>query len=223
MHIAQDGLNAQMQTFLAGFMQRLTPPDRQAILDAAAAVKAAKDGDTLLREGDIAPDFTLPDQHGRPTRLYEQLQYGPVGIMFVRGGWCPVCTLALRAYQAALPAIHDLGGSLFAVTPQPPDRCSTMAERDLLAFPTLSDRNNEVAARYGIVYDLPEMLRPVYLRLGHDLPHVNKTGDWRLPLPATYLVDRGGRIVVADAPPTIYHRLEPATLIAALQGLRVDA
>ncbi len=223
MQTGRDGLNAQMQIFLNGFMQRLSPADQRALLEATAAVQSAQGNDALLRVGDVAPDFSLPDQHGRETRLYDQLRYGPVGIIFVRGGWCPVCTLALRAYQAALPAIHDAGGSLFAVTPQPPDRCSTMAERDLLAFPTLSDHRNEVAGRYGIVYDLPKVLRPLYLRLGHDLPVVNKTGDWQLPLPATYLVDTGGRIVVADAPPTIYHRLEPATLVAAVQGLRVDA
>ena len=223
MQIGRDSLKAQLDTFFNGFLDRLAPADRQTVLAANQRLSATRASAPVLQVGDLAPDFTLPNQHGRPTQLSEQLQYGPVVVMFVRGGWCPFCTLTLRAYQAALPAIHEAGGSLFALTPQPPDHCTTMAERDLLAFPTLSDRGNTVAARYGVVYELPESLRPFYLRLGHDLPRINGTGDWRIPLPATFLVGTDGRIALADTQAVRHQRLEPATLVDALKSLRVDA
>ena len=223
MHSGQDTLQSQLQTFYRGFMNRLAPEDRQAILDATAALSAGSAHAAPLAVGDQAPDFTLPDQHGRLTRLSDQLRYGPVALLFVRGGWCPFCTITLRAYQAALPAIHDAGGTLFAVTPQPLDRCSTMAERDLLAFATLSDANNAVATQYGIVCEVPATVRSLYQRLGHDLPRLNRTGDWRLPLPATFLVAMDGRITLADTQTSFQQRLEPAALIAGLQTLNVAA
>ena len=222
MQIHHDSLRSQLHCFYQGFLSRLGPADRQAITEANAAMRAASSCARMPEMGDLAPDFALPNQHGRLMRLSEQLRYGPVVVMFVRGGWCPFCTITLRAYQAALPAIHEAGGSLFALTPQPPDRCSTMAERDLLAFSTLSDAGNAVADRYAVVYEVPEVVRPLYLRLGHDLPRINKTGNWRVPLPATFLVGMDGRVALADAQPSLEERLEPAKLLATLQRLSVD-
>ena len=223
MQLDQRRLQSQLHSFYNGFMDRLAPDDREAIIDAHARLSDFSAQAPTLKVGDEAPDFTLPNQHGRLTRLADQLRIGPVAVLFVRGEWCPFCALTLRAYQAALPAIHEAGGSLFALTPQPPDRCTTMAERDLLAFPTLSDAGNKVAERYGIVYDMPTTVRPLYLRLGHDLPRINCTGDWRLPLPATFLVGTDGRIALADVQTSFQERLDPAVLIAKLQSLDSQA
>ncbi len=223
MQTARDSLTSQLQIFLTGFMNRLGPADREALAQANSLVAVTPSARPALQVGDRAPDFALPNQHGRMTRLHDQLRYGPVAVMFVRGGWCPFCTLTLRAYQAALPDIHEAGSSLFALTPQPSDRCSTMAERDLLAFSTLSDKGNAVAEQYGVAYEIPEVARPLYLRLGHDLPRINGTGDWRVPLPATFLVAMDGTIALADAQRSLYQRLEPAALVSAMANLPVDA
>ena len=219
MQLDQRQLKRQLHSFYDGFMDRLAPDDRRAVMDSHATLGATSVHERIVKPRDAAPDFTLPDQHGHLTRLSDQLRYGPVALLFVRGEWCPFCTITLRAYQAALPAIHEAGGSLFALTPQPPARCSTMAERDLLAFPTLSDTGNAVADRYGIVYEAPTAVRPLYLRLGHDIPRINQTGDWRLPLPATFLVGTDGRVALADAQTSFQERLDPAVLIAKLQSL----
>ena len=223
MQLDQRRLQNQLHSFYDGFMGRLAPDDRKAIVDAHARVSEFSAQASALKVGDEAPDFTLADQHGRLTRLADQLHVGPVAVLFVRGEWCPFCALTLRAYQAALPAIHEAGGSLFALTPQPPDRCTTMAERDLLAFSTLSDAGNKVAERYGIVYEMPTLVRPLYLRLGHDLPEINRTGDWRLPLPATFLVGTDRRIALADVQTSFQERLDPAVLVAKLQSLASQA
>src|SRR6516225_3048623 len=52
-----------------------------------------------LKEGALAPDFILPDAHGRVVKLSHLLAQGPVAMTFYRGQWCPYCHLALRAYQ----------------------------------------------------------------------------------------------------------------------------
>src|SRR5690242_3900027 len=58
--------------------------------------------DSALKEGEQAPDFTLPDALGHPVTLSQVLTQGPVIIIFYRGQWCPYCNLELRAYQKAL-------------------------------------------------------------------------------------------------------------------------
>ncbi len=221
----QNGISLarQLNAFNAGFLQRLAPLDRQAVEAAAGRLRADVEHRQILEPGAPAPDFALADQYGGVVRLSERLALGPVVLLFVRGGWCPFCTLTLRAYQAFLPAIHDAGADLLAITPQRRDTSSIMAERDLLAFPTLSDHDSQVAEAYGISYEMDPALRPLYLRLGHDLPRLNGTGNWRIPLPATFVIGRDGRVVLAHLEPTIYRRLEPATALSALQGLTVPA
>jgi len=56
--------------------------------------------------------------------------------------------------------------------------------------------------------------------LGIDLPAHNGDQSYELPLPATYVIDRGGiiRAVFADA--DYVKRMEPAEILAALRTLK---
>ena len=85
----------------------------------------------------------------------------------------------------------------------------------------LSDPGGIVSDRYGIMIDLPEVIRPLYLRLGHDLPRINGTGNWRLPRASTFVLARDGRIALAHAGETQRHRLEPEAAIEAVRRLTV--
>lgn len=71
----------------------------------------------LCREGEQAPDFTLPDALGRAVTLSDLLKQGPVVMAFYRGAWCPYCNLQLHAYQQVFPQIQVLGASLVAISP----------------------------------------------------------------------------------------------------------
>ena len=206
-------LAEQLACFKAMMLARMAPADADMLRQSEAALAAA--GADMPRVGDAAPDFTLPDQHGRPVRLRDRLALGPVAVLFTRGGWCPFCTMWLRAWAGALPALQDAGGDLLAVSPQPVPACGSVAERDLLAYPVLSDRDGAVAAAYGVDWEVPEAVRPLYLRLGHDLPVVNGDGRWRAPLPAVFVVGRDGRVVLAHADRVTSRRLDPADVIAA--------
>ncbi len=69
----------------------------------------------------------------------------------------------------------------------------------------------------------PPALRPLYCRLGHDLPRINRTGDWRVPLPATFIIGTDGRVVHADVQPVAHRRMEPSAVVRVLERLRVHA
>jgi len=77
---------------------------------------------TEAAPGDRMPDGNLLDVAGQPTTLAAALSSRPGVIVFYRGGWCPYCNIALRAYQAQLvPALAEQGISLVAISPQSPD------------------------------------------------------------------------------------------------------
>ena len=113
---------------------------------------------SALREGDVAPDFALPDTHGHVLALKTLLDRGPVVISFYRGGWCPFCNIELRGLQRVLPEIVQVGASLVAISPQLPDNSLSTEEKNRLTFPVLSDVGNIVAKRFGIVFTLPTAL-----------------------------------------------------------------
>ena len=220
MHMGNDSLKKQLETFRDGFLARLPPGDRAMVLSAADELRARAEERKSPRVGDIAPAFALPDEHGRIVHLAERLANGPVVLLFVRGGWCPFCTLTLRAYQAVLPEIHAAGADLLAISPQPAGSCSAMAERDLLAFSTLSDQGMSVARRYGLDYEMAPFLRALYTRLGHDLPRIYQTGTWVVPFSASFIIGQDGRVVRAHIDTAPHHRLEPADALKTLRTLR---
>ena len=223
MRSVQASLSTELKMFRAAMLQRLPPHERDAMAPSEAEIRSALRDRPVPQPGTVAPDFALPDQHGAMVRLTDRLSQGPVVVVFIRGGWCPFCTLTLRAYQAALPAIHDAGADLLAITPQPATTCSEMAERDLLAFQTLSDVDNRVAGAYGIAFETHPAIRPMLERLGHDVPRINGTGNWVVPLPATFVIGPDRRVVLAHFDSAQYQRLDPMEAIATLQALPVPA
>ena len=83
----------------------------------------------------------------------------------------------------------------------------------------LKDAGNHVAARYGLVHSLPPDLQAIYAKNGIDLPAVNGDGTWTLPMPALFVLDRGGIIHAVDADPDYTKRPEPSDSIAVLDRL----
>lgn len=87
------------------------------------------------------------------------------------------------------------------------------------SFEMLRDFGNRVAEAYGLVFTLPEDLQAIYRERGIDLARGNGDGTWRLPVPARFVIDRGGIIRAVDADPDYTRRSEPAETVAILKGL----
>lgn len=149
--------------------------------------------------GDIAPDFILRDPRGRNTSLKTALRSGPVVLNFYRGGWCPFCNLELNALQRALPKFKEAGAQLIAISPESPDNSLSTIEKHKLEFSVLSDIQSNVARQYGILYQVPSYLIPVYEKFGVDIKSHNASDKLELPLPATYVINTNQVIMYAFA------------------------
>ena len=89
-----------------------------------------------------------------------------------------------------------------------------------LSFELLRDLGNHVSEAYGLAFTLPDDLREIYVKFGIDLAKGNGDGTWRLPMPARFVIDRGGIIRAADADPDYTRRPEPARTVEVLRALR---
>jgi peroxiredoxin len=207
--MASKSLGQQLAAFHDALLDRLNPAEAGKVSLAEKHLAVSGLEQHAVQPGQLAPDFSLPDQSGRMVRLADQLAQGPVVLIFFRGGWCPFCTLTLRAYQAVLPALRREGAELLAVSPQQQTTCCATADSNLLRFPLLADHGNVA----------PE-LRVFLKRLGHDLPRINLTDDWRVPLPATFVIAQDGRIAASHVMPVVHKRMEPADALAAVRRLQ---
>ncbi len=124
----------------------------------------------------------------------------------------------MRAYQSILPQIRAVGARLLAVSSQTPDNSLTTAEKNGLAFDVLSDSGSELTRAYGLVFRLPDSLRPYYDRIGVSLEQYNGDDSWQLPIPATYVVGQDGIVRFAYLDPDYTRRLEPAELLEVLRS-----
>ena len=123
--------------------------------------------------------------------------------------------------QLELDQITSSGAQLIAISPQLPDQSLVLQEEEHLDFHMLYDAQNRVAKAFGLVFALPQALRPVYAEFGINLPVANGDDTFELPVPATYVVDKNSRIILdfMDVNHTI--RLEPSRIVESLLTIAV--
>ncbi|WP_333781293.1 peroxiredoxin-like family protein [Oceanirhabdus sp. W0125-5] len=124
--------------------------------------------------------------------------------------------MELGGYQEILPEIHSKGAQLVAISPELPDNSLSLSEKLELDFEILSDLNNEIAKKFGIVFELSDELKPLYEKFGVDLPKTQGNKNFELPVPATYVVDGDGTIILAHLDIDYTRRLEPEEVLEVL-------
>ncbi|MBY0612539.1 MAG: AhpC/TSA family protein [Beijerinckiaceae bacterium] len=176
--------------------------------------------DHSAKAGDRFPATSnLRDAHNAPFDLSMLMGKRPTVVTFYRGGWCPYCNLELKAYQSLIPEIEAHGAALVAISPELPDHSLSTAEKNGLSFAVLSDVGGKLASALGIRFTLSEAVLPYYEKAGHALPERNGDGEWALPMPATFVVDKGGLIAAAFIEPDYRKRLEPRDVLQVLSSL----
>ncbi len=172
-----------------------------------------------LKVGDVVPNFVLPNKNGQLIEIQEILKQGTAVISFYRGTWCRFCSLELKALQQALPAIHMLGGTLVAISPQTFIDSSDNLEE--FKFEKLVDKRNQVARQFGIVFEVPEKSRIHYENIGISLPRYNGYESFELPIPATFIVNKDSIIHYAFVDLDFTERLDPVEIVTILRRMAV--
>ena len=187
---------------------------------ATAELIASGAAERALKAGDRAPEFTLKDAEGREVSSRELLAKGPLVVTFYRGVWCPYCNLDLQALQEALPAVTARGAQLVAISPQTQSSSRKSQRDNKVTFVILSDPGNEVAARFGLRFELPDYLIALYRdTFKNDLPRTNGDSSWTLPMPARYVIGTDGVIAYAEVNPDYTHRPDPEELLPVLSAM----
>ena len=197
--------------------RNLVPAERLAISERSVEeLFATGVEEKILPVGAQAPEFALQDASSKMVRSQDMLALGPLVIKFFRGRWCPYCVTELEAWRDLYPQLRERGVLLAAIGPQTARQNDFMVDQHRLPFAVLSDPGCELAEKFGLAYTVPEYLRDYYLSILINIPFVNGESSWRLPLPATYVIGRDGRILFSEAHADFRVRPDPEEALASL-------
>jgi peroxiredoxin len=127
--------------------------------------------------------------------------------------------LELEALGEAAGQFKEKGAVMVAVSPQLITYNKAIKEEKSLSFEILSDPGNQIAAKYGIKYKMPDDLIKIYKRFGVKVDEHNGDGSWTLPMPARLIIDQDGVIRYAEINPDYTERPEPEDTLTAVDDL----
>ncbi len=128
--------------------------------------------------------------------------------------------MELEALQQIDSEVRALGARIVAITPEL-ERYTRAVHRKLnLSFDLLSDLHLKIAEQFGLTFTFPDYLRELYKSFGSTLDRFNDEPEYRLPMPARYVVDTTGVIRAAEVNVDYTIRPDPAETLKTLKELR---
>jgi thioredoxin-dependent peroxiredoxin len=152
-----------------------------------------------MNEGDVAPDFELPNQDGNPVSL-SGLRGRKVVLYFYPRADTPGCTTQACGVRDHLPDYERADAVVLGVSPDPVEAVKRFHDKQGLNFTLLADEDHAVAERYGVWVEKS--------RYGKTSWGVERT---------TFLLDEDGRVtrVLRRVKPDEHDRLVLDALGAA--------
>jgi peroxiredoxin len=174
-------------------------------------------GDAAPMPGDVMPPFVLPDDAGRIVSLEELTAKGPVAVTFHRGHWCPYCRISINTLARATERIEALGASIVAIVPEREEFTAELKFEASVPFPVLTDLDNGYALSLNLAVWVGADLQKHMEGRGRTLPDFMGNDSWVLPIPATFVVGRDGRVKARFVDPDYRRRMAVEDLLEALK------
>lgn len=215
-------LNAPLRErlkIIADEVRRLSAVFAEAVDVFVGRLQAAEAGSTAPAIGDTLPDFILPDQNGKLVSLAALLSEGPVIVAFLRGHWCPYCQTTAVALAEIADAAAASGARIVAVSPESRKYSQRLSADSHGKFPIVTDVDNGYALALNLAIWVDDDMARLIAGAGWDIPSYQTAKSWVLPIPATFVLDREGRVVARYVNADYRTRMEVDEILAALEAL----
>lgn len=103
----------------------------------------------MVKVGESAPDFTLPDQNGAPVSL-SNLRGKTVVLFFYPKADTSGCTTEACGFRDSKAPFDEKGVVLLGMSPDPVSAQSKFAAKYDLPMQLLADEGHKVAEKYGV-------------------------------------------------------------------------
>ena len=127
--------------------------------------------------------------------------------------------MELEALQAINSEVRALGAQIVVLTAELERYTRALHKKLNLTFDILTDLHLKTAEQFRLVFTLPDYLRDLYKAFGNALDRFHDEPQFRLPIPARYLVDKQGIIRAAEVNADYTIRPEPSETLRQLRML----
>jgi thioredoxin-dependent peroxiredoxin len=128
----------------------------------------------MLKVGELAPEFTAQDQHGKTITLAGLLERGRLVLYFYPKDFTPVCTAQACTFRDASTELSSLSANVVGVSGDAVDSHQRFSEKHSVPFSLIADPERRIIKPYRA-----------------NLPIINHT------LRVTYVIDINRRILGA--------------------------
>jgi peroxiredoxin Q/BCP len=104
----------------------------------------------MLKAGERAPEFTLPDETAKDRSLTELLSSGAIILYFYPADFTPGCTRQACVLRDLDAEIQRAGLRVVGISPQSPESHAKFRDKHKLPFVLLSDQHKAVIKMYGV-------------------------------------------------------------------------
>jgi peroxiredoxin len=169
-----------------------------------------------LKIGDAAPSFTTTDFTGNKLVLSELLQKGKVIVLFYRGAWCPYCNRYMSELQKSAGKFAEKGVTVIAVTPETNEYVAEMIDKTKTSFSVIYDKDRSLMTQFDVLYKMDEKMQEKFKGYKIDIDKRNGADDHVLPVPATYIIGKNGKIDFVHFDPNFTVRANIDDILANL-------
>jgi peroxiredoxin len=127
--------------------------------------------------------------------------------------------MELEALEEIHSEVRALGAEIVVVTPELERYTRALHKKLNVTFDILTDLHLKIAEQFRLVFTLPDYLRELYKSFGSTLDRFHDESEYRLPIPARYVVDKQGIIRTADVNADYTIRSEPSETLRQLRVL----
>jgi peroxiredoxin len=213
-----DGSLTERLAIFANAARTMEPSFSEAVDRLVARLRQTDAGENAPKIGETMPPFLLPNETGCLVGLEEILGKGPVAVTFHRGHWCPYCRINIHALAGAHRDIAPAGGQIVAIMPERQQYAVEFKSDAHADFPILTDMDNGYAMSLGLAYWLGEEMKAMLGDRIGDIAAFQGNEMWTLPIPATFVVGRDGKITARFIDPDFRKRMAIDELLAALRA-----
>ncbi len=210
-------LNERLEAFSEA-TRYLIPGYQEAVDRMVGRFKSHDAGLNAPRPGELMPPFAMPDEKGRLVTLDGLLDDGPLAMTFHRGHWCPYCRINTRALAEAQSKIADDGAHLAAIMPERQQFAAAFKQDGEMRYPVLTDIDNGYALSLNLAVWVGDEMQQILEAGGRDVPDYQGNQTWVMPIPATFVVARDGRVTARFIDPDYRNRMTIESLLAALKA-----
>jgi peroxiredoxin len=127
--------------------------------------------------------------------------------------------MELEALQQIHSEIKALSAQIVVITPELERYTRALHKKLNLTFDILTDLHLKTAEQFRLVFSLPDYLRELYKSFGSTLDRFHDEPEYRLPMPARFIIDKEGTIRAADVNADYTIRPEPSETLRTLRTL----